>query len=94
MRKNLPITDTEIEFQEGTKITSKTDLKGIITYVNEDFLRISGYTEEEIIGEPHNLIRHPDMPKEAFQDLWDTIKAQNSWVVLSKTVVKTEIIIG
>ncbi|EOQ96777.1 putative aerotaxis receptor [Leptospira wolbachii serovar Codice str. CDC] len=88
MRKNLPITDTEIEFQEGTKITSKTDLKGIITYVNEDFLRVSGYTEEELIGQPHNLIRHPNMPIAAFQDLWDTIKAQNSWVGVVKNRCK------
>ncbi|MCW7494007.1 methyl-accepting chemotaxis protein [Leptospira sp. 2 VSF19] len=88
MRKNLPITDTEIEFQEGTKITSKTDLKGIITYVNEDFLRISGYTEKELIGQPHNLIRHPDMPKAAFQDMWDTIKTQHSWVGIVKNRCK------
>ncbi|MBM9549074.1 PAS domain-containing protein [Leptospira sp. 201903074] len=89
MRKNLPITDTEIEFKEGTKITSKTDLKGIITYVNEDFLHISGYAEQELIGQPHNLIRHPDMPIAAFQDLWDTIKAQNSWVGVVKNRCKS-----
>ncbi|MGE8720915.1 methyl-accepting chemotaxis protein [Leptospira terpstrae] len=88
MRKNLPVTETEIEFLEGTKITSKTDLKGIITYVNEDFLRISGYTEQELLGQPHNLIRHPDMPKEAFQDLWDTVKNQNSWVGVVKNRCK------
>ncbi|MCW7480722.1 methyl-accepting chemotaxis protein [Leptospira kanakyensis] len=89
MRKNLPITDKEIEFPEGTKITSKTDLKGIITYVNADFLRISGYSEEELVGEPHNLIRHPDMPKLAFQDLWDTVKAENSWVGVVKNRAKS-----
>ncbi|TGM01535.1 methyl-accepting chemotaxis protein [Leptospira jelokensis] len=88
MRKNLPITNHEVEFQEGTKITSKTDLKGIITYVNEDFLKISGYTEDELIGQPHNLIRHPDMPQEAFRDLWDTVKLQNSWVGLVKNRCK------
>ncbi|TGL85197.1 PAS domain S-box protein [Leptospira congkakensis] len=89
MRKNLPVTDQEIEFSEGTKITSKTDLKGIITYVNADFLRVSGYSEEELLGEPHNLIRHPDMPKLAFQDLWDTIKAENSWVGVVKNRAKS-----
>ncbi|TGK82407.1 PAS domain S-box protein [Leptospira noumeaensis] len=88
MRKNLPITDKEIEFPEGTKITSKTDLKGIITYVNADFLRISGFLEEELIGQPHNLIRHPDMPKLAFQDLWETVKAENSWVGIVKNRCK------
>ncbi|PJZ46545.1 methyl-accepting chemotaxis protein [Leptospira brenneri] len=89
MRKNLPVTDKEIEFSEETTITSKTDLKGIITYVNEDFMRISGYSEEELVGEPHNLIRHPDMPKLAFQDLWDTIKAENSWVGVVKNRAKS-----
>ncbi|TGL46996.1 PAS domain S-box protein [Leptospira meyeri] len=88
MRQNFPITNKEVEFQEGTKITSKTDLKGIITYVNEDFLRISGYTEKELIGQPHNLIRHPEMPNGAFQDLWDTIKAQHSWVGIVKNRCK------
>lgn len=88
MRQNLPITNHEVEFQEGTKITSKTDLKGIITYVNEDFLKISGYTNEELIGQPHNLIRHPEMPQEAFRDLWETVKAQNSWVGLVKNRCK------
>ncbi|MCW7495046.1 methyl-accepting chemotaxis protein [Leptospira levettii] len=88
MRKNLPVTQHEVEFQEGTKITSKTDLKGIITYVNEDFLKISGYTQEELIGQPHNLIRHPDMPGEAFRDLWETVKSQNSWVGLVKNRCK------
>ncbi|TGL24595.1 PAS domain S-box protein [Leptospira yanagawae] len=88
MRKNLPITNHEVEFQEGIKITSKTDLKGIITYVNEDFIKISGFTQEELIGQPHNLIRHPDMPGEAFRDLWDTVKLQNSWVGLVKNRCK------
>ncbi|TGM38011.1 methyl-accepting chemotaxis protein [Leptospira biflexa] len=88
MRQNFPITNHEVEFQEGTKITSKTDLKGIITYVNEDFLKISGYTNEELIGQPHNLIRHPEMPQEAFRDLWETVKAQNSWVGLVKNRCK------
>ncbi|PJZ85041.1 methyl-accepting chemotaxis protein [Leptospira harrisiae] len=88
MRQNFPVTKNEVEFQEGTKVTSKTDLKGIISYVNEDFLRISGYKEDELIGQPHNLIRHPDMPKAAFQDMWDTIKSQNSWVGVVKNRCK------
>lgn len=88
MRKNLPVTNHEVVFQEGTKITSKTDLKGLITYVNEDFLKVSGFTQEELIGQPHNLIRHPDMPQEAFRDLWETVKSQNSWVGLVKNRCK------
>lgn len=88
MRKNLPVTDREVVVPEGTKITSKTDLKGKITYINRDFLKISGYTRDELIGQPHNLIRHPDMPKEAFQDLWDTVKRENSWVGIVKNRCK------
>ncbi|MDP1784867.1 MAG: sensor domain-containing diguanylate cyclase [Sulfuricurvum sp.] len=60
-------------------IVSKTNPKGVITYVNDKFCEISGYTRDELIGKPHNLIRHPDMPREAFKELWDTIKAKKSW---------------
>jgi aerotaxis receptor len=88
MRKNLPITDREVFVPEGTKITSKTDLKGFITYINADFLKISGFTKTELIGQPHNLIRHPDMPKEAFLDLWETVKKVNSWVGIVKNRCK------
>jgi len=62
-----------------SNIVSKTNPKGVITYVNDKFCEISGYTREELIGKPHNIIRHPDMPREAFKDLWDTIKAKKSW---------------
>ena len=72
MRTNLPVTNTEVQLTDATLIVSKTDLKGRMTYINKDFLDISGFTEAELIGEPHNLVRHPDMPVEAFQDLWDT----------------------
>jgi hypothetical protein len=66
MRTNLPVTNHEVQLTDATLIVSKTDLKGRITYVNKDFLDISGYSEAELIGEPHNLVRHPDMPVEAF----------------------------
>lgn len=62
-----------------TAIVSKTDLRGIITYVNERFCDISGYTKEELLGKSHNIIRHPDMPKEAFKSMWETIKQKKSW---------------
>ena len=62
-----------------SNIVSKTNPKGIITYVNDKFCQISGYTKDELIGKPHNIIRHPDMQREAFKDLWDTIKAKKSW---------------
>lgn len=62
-----------------SNIVSKTNPKGVITYVNDKFCEISGYTRDELIGKPHNIIRHPDMPREAFKDLWNTIKAKQSW---------------
>ena len=60
-------------------ITSETDTKGIITYVSQPFLDISGFTKEELIGKHHSIIRHEDMPKEAFEEMWKTIKAKNVW---------------
>ena len=62
-----------------SNIVSKTNPKGTITYVNDMFCEISGYTRDELVGKPHNIIRHPDMSREAFKDLWDTIKAKKSW---------------
>ncbi|HEX5364593.1 MAG TPA: PAS domain-containing protein, partial [Gallionella sp.] len=60
-------------------LVSKTDLKGVITYCNQAFLKISGYDDRELIGASHNLVRHPDVPSEIFADLWATIKAGNPW---------------
>ncbi len=79
MRTNLPVTQNELQLRDDTLIVSRTDLKGRITYINRDFLDVSGFTEQELIGEPHNIVRHPDMPVEAFQDLWDTLKAGRPW---------------
>lgn len=84
MRTNLPVTDTEYPLREGTCIVSRTDLKGRITYINQDFLEYSGFTEEELIGKAHNIVRHPDMPEEAFQDLWDTLGAGRPWTGMVK----------
>jgi len=77
--KSSFITTQEYLFPESSIIITKTDLKGKITFVSPDFINISGYTEEELIGKPHNLIRHPDMPKAAFKDLWDTIEKGLPW---------------
>lgn len=71
-----------------SNIVSKTNPKGIITYVNDKFCEISGYTKEELIGKPHNIIRHPEMPREAFKELWDTIKAKQSWHGVVKNMKK------
>ncbi len=79
MKINLPVTQNEIQLRDDIMIVSKTDLKGIITYVNKDFLEVSGFTEEELIGKNHNVVRHPDMPVEGFQDLWDALKAGRPW---------------
>ncbi|MBU0721406.1 PAS domain-containing protein [bacterium] len=64
---------------EHELIISRTDLNGIITYVNETFCEISGYKPEELIGKPHNVVRHPDMPAVVFQDLWETIQSEKQW---------------
>ncbi len=69
----------ETEIPKDEVIISRTDLKGIITYANDTFAEISGYSPEELIGRPHNILRHPDMPKSVYKDLWDTIKAEKSW---------------
>jgi len=76
MRINkIPPTGIEAHFGEDEIIVSKTDLKGIITYANDVFLRVSGYTEEELLGAPHNIIRHPAMPRCVFKLLWETVQA-------------------
>jgi len=80
MRQNHPVTNQEIKMDENSILVSTTDLKGIITEVNPDFVAISGFTEQELIGKNHNIVRHPDMPQEAFKDLWDTVKAGRPWV--------------
>lgn len=72
----------------GRVIVSETNLKGDITYANRKFCEISGYTAEELVGKPHNIIRHPDMPKAAFQKMWDTIKSGQIWHGLVKNLRK------
>lgn len=79
MRINIPVTNVERHLKDGEYIVSKTDLKGIITYVNRPFLEISGYSVEELIGKHHNIIRHPDMPPGAFADLWKTLQSGKPW---------------
>ncbi|WP_301332245.1 methyl-accepting chemotaxis protein [Azonexus sp. R2A61] len=88
MRNNQPVTQNEIMLASGQMIVSKTDLKGLITDVNRDFIETSGFREEELIGQPHNIVRHPDMPAEAFADLWRTLKAGRPWSGLVKNRCK------
>ncbi len=88
MRNNLPVTNQEVFLNESSLIVSKTDLKGLITYVNRDFLDISGYKDYELIGQPHNILRHPDMPEEAFEDMWRDLKKGLPWVGMVKNRCK------
>ncbi len=78
----------ETPVPEDELIISRTDLQGLITYANETFCEISGYEEEELIGKPHNLVRHPDMPKEAFADLWNKIQNKQQWIGVVKNLRK------
>jgi len=75
-------------FFEGSAIISQTDLKGIITYANRAFSEVSGYSVEELVGKPHNILRHPDMPKVVFEKMWSTIKSGQAWNGLVKNLRK------
>ncbi|BAO28702.1 methyl-accepting chemotaxis protein [Sulfuritalea hydrogenivorans] len=88
MRSNLPVTQNEIVLRDDQMIVSKTDLKGQITFINKDFLDISGFTEAELMGQPHNIVRHPDMPEAAFADLWRTLKDGRPWIGMVKNRCK------
>ncbi len=79
MKKNLPVTGREVLYDDDATIISVTDLKGTITYVNHDFIDISGFSQEELLGKNHNIVRHPDMPPLAFEDLWGSLKRGQSW---------------
>jgi aerotaxis receptor len=88
MRLNIPVTNIECELSDTETIVSTTDLQGNITYANPYFIEVSGFSEEELIGSPQNILRHPDMPVEAFADFWATIKAGRSWTGMVKNRCK------
>jgi len=88
MRNNIPVTDNRIPLKAGEDLVTKTDLQGRIVYVNCAFIEISGFTEQELLGENHNIVRHPDMPEAAFKDMWETLKARRPWVGLVKNRCK------
>jgi aerotaxis receptor len=79
MRLNHPVSNSEFAFPSGETLVSTTDLKGRILYCNPAFIAVSGFTRDELLGQPHNLIRHPDMPEEAFRDMWQTIAGGQPW---------------
>ena len=84
MRTNLPVTQREYSFAQDMTLMSTTDTQSHIVYANAAFVEVSGFPYEEIVGQPHNMVRHPDMPKEAFADMWATIKGGQSWTALVK----------
>ncbi|SEQ05954.1 aerotaxis receptor [Ectothiorhodospira magna] len=88
MKKNFPITGRESTYGEKANILSTTNLKGAITYVNEDFVQISGFAEDELLGKNHNIVRHPEMPPAAFADLWSSLKAGRAWMGMVKNRCK------
>ncbi|HCF4900592.1 TPA: PAS domain-containing protein [Pseudomonas putida] len=88
MRQNLPVTGRNLEFPKDANILSTTSPQSHITYVNPDFIKISGFTEEELLGQPHNIVRHPDMPPAAFEHMWSTLKSGRSWMGLVKNRCK------
>jgi len=79
MRKNLPIIDEEVDYPASQQLVSTTDEKGVVTYANEAFCQVAGFELSELVGQAHNIIRHPDMPEAAFEDLWEKLKAGQSW---------------
>jgi aerotaxis receptor len=84
MRNNQPISQREFDYSASDMLVSATDLKGKIQYCNPAFISVSGFSQEELLGAPHNIIRHPDMPAEAFADMWTTIRAGRPWTALVK----------
>ncbi|SDD70791.1 methyl-accepting chemotaxis protein [Paraburkholderia lycopersici] len=84
MRNNQPVTQREFEIPDDATLMSTTDTQSYISYANAAFIHASGFSHDEIQGQPHNLVRHPDMPQEAFADMWATLKAGEPWTALVK----------
>jgi methyl-accepting chemotaxis protein len=85
----MPVTENEVMMKDGTILVTRTNLKGVITYANDAFVEISGFSYDELIGKNHNMVRHPDMPAVAFQDLWESVKALRPWSQLVKNRTKS-----
>ncbi|MEB2609898.1 methyl-accepting chemotaxis protein [Burkholderia cenocepacia] len=84
MRNNQPVTQQEFDFPDDVTLMSTTDADSVITYANTTFAQVSGFSNEELVGQPHNVVRHPDMPKEAFADMWATLRRGEPWTALVK----------
>jgi len=88
MRINEPVTDHEVKLVNGQELVTKTDLNGVLTFINLAFIEISGFSNDELMGQNHNIVRHPDMPTQAFKDLWSTLKLGRPWSKLVKNRCK------
>ncbi|HYF77709.1 MAG TPA: methyl-accepting chemotaxis protein [Symbiobacteriaceae bacterium] len=88
MKKNLPVTQVEHTYPPEERLISETDLRGIVTTANDSFCKVAGFTQAELVGQSHNVVRHPEMPQEAFADLWRTLKAGERWVGVIKNRCK------
>jgi aerotaxis receptor len=88
MRKNLPITNKNVDYPKSLRLVSTTTAKGLITYANKDFVELSGFDENEVIGQAHNLVRHPDMPQAAFEQLWSAMDKEEPWMGVVKNRCK------
>ncbi|MFO1436064.1 MAG: PAS domain-containing methyl-accepting chemotaxis protein [Gammaproteobacteria bacterium] len=88
MRNNQPVTNNERHVNEGAFILSTTNPKGVITYANDEFIRISGFSSDDLLGEAHNIVRHPHMPPAAFADLWKSLKDGMPWIGIVKNRCK------
>jgi len=88
IKRRILYTDIETPYPDGKLIVSTTDLDGTITHFNKSFVEMSGYTEEELIGAPHCILRHPDMPPAAFKDLWNTVQKGEKWQGFVKNLRK------
>ncbi len=89
MKMNMPVTNNEVVMKAGAILVTRTDLKGVITFANDDFVEISGYSRDELIGAPHNIVRHPDMPIVVFEEMWNTLKKGNPWHRMIKNRTKS-----
>jgi aerotaxis receptor len=88
MKKNFPITQHERTYDSGEQLISATDLAGVITYSNPIFAEVAGFSQEELVGKSHNIVRHPDMPQAAFSDLWQTVQNGKAWMGIVKNRCK------
>lgn len=84
MRRNMPLTGRESNYPADARLVSTTDIHGVITYCNDDFVTVSGFSREQLLGSPHSVVRHPDMPAQVFAHMWEYLKAGKSWMGIVK----------